>query len=269
MKQAVTNFKKYIRIYTLFFKQSISLIASHRFNLIMSAVSNILWTAGQVISLQYLFEKVSTFDGWSFSDMLFLLGFGQLYVYTMFITYQSNHDHVEKKIIRGELDRILTRPINLKFFLSFESVSILQIIPCFVTVLPLLTLGFLGLKEVGVTDIIFATITFIVGAIIMFFFSLILAGINFYTDSAQSLRDMFASSTDMSRVPITFYPTGLQLIFIFVMPFAFVTFYPAAILKNIQGVGFVISIEILVLIAMILISKIVWAKGLKRYTGAA
>lgn len=269
MKQAGINMKRYLKIYYLFFKYSLALLASHRFNFIMSAVSNVLWTLGQVISLQFIFERVQEFNGWSISDMLFLLGFGQLYVYTMFIFYQSNHDMIESYIITGDLDRMLTKPINLKFFLSFEGISVLQIIPCFVTVVPLLAIGFSGLQSLSPFDVVFAFIVFIIGAVILFFFSLTLSGINFFTDSAQSLRDTFANLTDSSRIPLTFFPTVIQFTFSFVIPLGFVTFYPTSILKNEQNALSVIIAELIVLAIFILLSKLVWGAGLKRYSGAA
>lgn len=269
MKHLEANMKKYIRIYILFFKNSLALLASHRFNLLMSALGNIVWTAGQVISLNFIFGKVQDFQGWSINDMILLLGFGQLFVYLMFILYWDNHATVQAKIVAGELETYLTKPINLKFFLSFENVSIAQLIPFIVAVIPLIAIGIRDLRAVGITDIIFCILVLIVGSIIIFFLNLILAGLNFYTDDATSIRDMVMNTTDMSRIPLTFFPGPLQLVFVFFIPLAFVTYYPALILKEPQNMLLILFVEILVLIIFYLISKLVWKKGLERYTGAA
>jgi len=269
MKHLVINMKKYIKIYILFFKNSMALLASHRFNLLMSALGNIIWTVGQVISLNFIFEKVQDFQGWSINDMILLLGFGQLFVYLMFILYWDNHAMLQAKIVAGEMESYLTKPINLKFFLSFEQVSIAQIIPFIFAVIPLLIIGVRDLRVVGSVDIIFCIIVLILGSLIIFFLNLLLAGLNFYTDDATSIRDMVMNTTDMSRIPLTFFPGSLQLIFVFFIPLAFVTYYPALILKAPQNMILIVVVELLVLLGFYLVSKYVWKYGLKRYTGAA
>lgn len=261
--------RRYFRIYKLFFKNSIALLASHRFNLLMSAFANIVWTFGQIVSLQFLFERIDNFEGWSINDMVLLLGFGQLFVYIMFVMYFNNHADLQNKIIEGELDTLLAKPVSIQFFASFQNVLIAQIIPLFVAVIPLLVIGVRDLRALSIVDVIFATVVLLIGMLTMFFLSLSLAGLNFFTDNANSIRDMVMNTTDMSRIPISFFPTPIQLIFIFVIPLGFVTYYPALILKSPQNMQFVFGIEIFTLIVSYLFSQLIWMKGLKRYSGAA
>jgi len=144
-----------------------------------------------------------------------------------------------------------------------------QIIPFIFAVIPLLIIGVRDLRVVGSVDIIFCIIVLILGSLFIFFLNLLLAGLNFYTDDATSIRDMVMNTTDMSRIPLTFFPGSLQLIFVFFIPLAFVTYYPALILKAPQNMILIVVVELLVLLGFYLVSKYVWKYGLKRYTGAA
>lgn len=261
--------KKYIRIYILFIKNSLAILASHRFNLFMSAMGNIAWTVGQVVSLQFIFERVQGFDGWSINDMILLLGLGQLFVYVMFILYFDNHALLQPYIVNGELEKYLTKPVNTKFFLSFENVQIAQILPLFVAVIPLIIIGVRDLRVVSLVDIIFCLLVLLIGMVVFFFMSLTLTGLNFFTDDASSIRDAVMNLTDMSRIPLRFFPSPVQFVFTFFIPLAFVTYYPALILKEPQNMLLIILAELVTLVIFYWISKFVWNKGLKRYTGAA
>ncbi|MEP7103771.1 MAG: ABC-2 family transporter protein [Candidatus Dojkabacteria bacterium] len=265
MKQVVI---KYSKIYLIFFKNSVAELGSHRFNLLMSAVGNIVWTFSQVVTLQFLFQRINSFDGWSINDMILLLAFGQIFAYTMFIFYFDNHVELQTKTVLGELDMYLTKPLNLKFFLSFASVSVAQFIPFFVAVLPLLIIGVRDLRAVGLLDIIFCITVFMIGVIAMFFLSLSIAGLNFFTDDASSVRDIVMNSMDLNRIPISILPSPAQFVFIFAIPIAFVTYYPVLILKSSQNMFLIILAGLIVLISFYLLSKIIWNQGLKRYSGA-
>lgn len=261
--------KKYLKILTIFFKNSLAVLASHRFNLIMSALGNIVWTIGQVISLQFIFERIQNFDGWSINDMIFLLGFGQLFVYVMFILYFDNHALLQQIIVMGDLDKYLTKPINLKFFISFENIQIAQIMPLLVAVLPLLIIGSRDLQAINLLNIIFCILVLIIGMVIFYLMSLALTGLNFFTEDATSIRDAVMNTTDISRIPLPFFPTPVQFVFIFFIPLAFVTYYPAVILKEPQNIFLILFIEVLTLAFFYLLSKWIWQIGLKRYSGAA
>ncbi|MDQ7020400.1 MAG: ABC-2 family transporter protein [Candidatus Dojkabacteria bacterium] len=93
------NIKRYLKLYSLFIKVSIVELMSHRFNLMMSALANIVWTMGQLISLKFLFSKIDTFQGWEFKDMILLLVFSQIYVYLFVIIFFKNFRELPKKLI--------------------------------------------------------------------------------------------------------------------------------------------------------------------------
>lgn len=253
----------------MFFKSSLALLASHRFNLLMSAVANVVWTGGQLITLQFLFEKVESFNGWSINDMILLLGFGQFFVYTMFVVYYNNHIDLQAKIVDGTLDNVLTKPVNAKFFTSFEKVSIAQLFPFLVAVIPLIAIGARDLRALTAGDVMISLLILILGIFIMFFLSLALTSLNFYTDNANGIRDMVTNTTDLGRIPLNYFPSPIQLVFTFAIPLAFVTYYPVLVLKSPQNISLILGVEWLLLVAFVVISHLLWSRGIRRYSGAS
>ena len=55
----------------------------------MGSVANILWTASQVITLQFLSTKIVAFQNWGFYDLILLLALSQIYYYGAFILYEN------------------------------------------------------------------------------------------------------------------------------------------------------------------------------------
>jgi ABC-2 type transport system permease protein len=140
--------KRYIKLFLLFFKNAVITFMNHRFNFIMSILANIVWTISQVITLYYLSGNINQFQNWTMHELILMLGIGQFFVYTIFILYYRSIIELGQNIITGELDRLLTKPVNLKFLLSFRDISVNEIVPFVTTVLPLVIYGLLGIEGI-------------------------------------------------------------------------------------------------------------------------
>lgn len=259
---------RYLRVYRLLISSSIKLFLSHRFNFLMDVLANMLWTFSQLISLRFLFDKIPNFQGWGFSDLILLLGFGQIYVYGSYMIYDANLSNLPKKLISGEFDRMLTKPINIKFLSSFGSIVIAQIIPTITTVTPLILYGLAGRENLTVYLLAVALLLVIGGLIAFYFLTLSLIGLSFFIDNAQSVKDFLVQrTTDLSRIPISYFPKSVQMILTYAIPLAFVAYFPVLIIKDGEVLWSSFLSVFCLSLVFYLIQKIVWSKGLKNYSG--
>ncbi len=236
----------------------------------MSAIANVVWTLGQVISLKFLTTKTTDLSGWNFHELILLLSFGQLLVYATYILYDHNFRQIQRKIISGDLDRYIVKPINLKFILSFEQLAVAQIIPMLTTIIPLLAYGLSGDDSFSYLGIVGAFIILLLCIAIVYFLSLVLMGFNFYTDSADTLRDLLTMGPmDMIRVPLDLFSGWIKFILTYILPMAFAAYYPVKVMQKESNFFGVVAIELMLLILFITLSKLIWHMGLKRYSGAA
>lgn len=260
--------RKYVRIYLLFIKVSVSLFLSHRFNVIMSALSSIIWTITQVVGLQFLFERVETFAGWTLPETILLLACGQMMFYSWVVIYEHGMAKFPQELIKGEVDRYLTRPVSIIFFVSFKSISIQQLIPMITTVLPLMLYGLANTYIANSIFIFHAFIILIFSLIIIYFLNLALLGVNFFIDNFDTAKDIIVNgSLDFNRVPFTLLPSALRTIFTVIIPIAFVSFYPAMIIKGQESFATIFLYEMIILAVFVLLSRFTWSKGLRRYSG--
>ncbi len=241
---------------------------SHRFNFLMGILANTVWTVSQLVSLRFLFDKVSSFQGWSYPDLILLLAFGQIYVYGSYMIYDMNLSNLPKKIISGEFDRMLTKPINIKFLSSFETVAVAQILPMVVTVTPLLVYGLIGRSTLTVPLLLSALGICLLGMIAFFFLSLALIGLTFFVENAQALKEFLTQrSTDLSRIPVSFFPKSVQYTLTFVIPLAFVTYYPVLIIQAKTSPWTSLVVVTAISLVFYLLQKWIWKRGLINYSG--
>ena len=260
--------KHYLRIYLFFLKSSFQLFMSHRFNFFMGAFANILWTVSQLITVNYLFTKIPSFQGWSLADLILLLSFGQVYVYVSAMIFDLNLNKLPDKIISGAFDRMLTKPINILFLSSFEQLSIATLIPMITTVTPLMLYGMINRSSFQLLDLFFATITLILGIITLYFLSLAISGLTFFFEDIQSIKEYVVMRTiDLARIPLSIFPQLIQSVLTFVIPTAFIAYYPAQIIRHQTDLFFIFFIQAFLLVIFYLTAQIIWKAGLKKYSG--
>jgi len=258
----------YLKIYYQFLKSSVSLFMSHRFNFFMGALANIVWTAGQLISIRYLFSRIDKFQGWDFADLVLLLGLSQIYYYTAFVIFDVNLDRLPRKIVSGDFDRMLTKPVNIKFLVSCEQVAVAQIIPLFTTVVPLIVYGLSLRPDLRATGILASLPVVILAFGIFYFISLSTAALSFFVADVQSLRDfVLRSSLNLVRIPLDVFPKLVQLALTFIIPLAFVGFYPVRVLQGRASLAGVLLVESALMVVFYLVSDRLWRMGLRRYSG--
>ena len=68
------------------------------------------------------------------------------------------------------------------------------------------------------------------------------------------------------RYPLTIFPKGFQIIFTFIIPFGFVSFYPATYLLKKEEYNLPLILP-LVLVFFVVIGSFVWKKGVANYNG--
>lgn len=261
---------KHIKIYRLFVKFSLMVFFTHRFDFIMSAIANLLWTVFQLIGISVLFTKIPDLKGWQFNDLILLLAFSQIFFYTAYIFYDANLDRLGAKIREGEFDRYLLSPVNIKFYASFEKLSIPQVIATIVTLVPLFVYS-LGLRDnLSISKLVLSGIVLIIGLIVLYFFRLTLSGLNFFFEETESLKFTLLNGLgEFSRIPLDILPNLARLLFIYIVPFAFISFYPTTIIVRDTKIPVILLTEVFLLMFFAVISQLVWRKGLQTYSSSS
>ena len=107
----------------------------------------------------------------------------------------------------------------------------------------------------------------VTGTLIYSSIFIITASVSFWIINSRELLGIFTHGTLRAIVyPITIYSQILQELFTYLVPVAFISYYPAMVILNKEGDHNVIKLVIFLVAALMWgIAKLVWKLGIKKY----
>lgn len=256
-------YKKFIGIY-------LKSIMEYRFSFFMSIFLQIFTYSNTFLVMWILLKQFNNINGWSFYEIMFLYTFN-LFSYAlsgMFIKHPMLD--MEGMIRQGEFDSILTKPINPLFHViarQFEYTFAGHIILCIFTFS-------ISINKIGIewsVDKILFFIAFIFGAILIHSAFMIITGsLSFFIiKSKVAVETAIYSLRSFLDYPLTIFGKFIQVLLTFVLPYAFVNFYPAEyFLRKTNPPIFNSALYYMtpvVGIIMIILAILIWNTGIKHY----
>lgn len=101
----------YISIFWGYIVQYLKSRLIYRVDFINEILSDLLMQAVSLIFILVVFQHTPSMAGWSQAEVVFIYGYF-LIPYAIFTTFFNLWDFNERYIIKGEMDRVLTRPIH-------------------------------------------------------------------------------------------------------------------------------------------------------------
>ena len=95
----------------------------YRADLFVEFVSDLLFQGVNLIFILVVFAHTDFLNGWSRDEIIFIYGFF-LVPFALFSAFFNIWDFNERYIVKGELDRILTRPIHSLFQVILERMEL-------------------------------------------------------------------------------------------------------------------------------------------------
>lgn len=200
----------------------------YRVDAVVATLAVFLREATSIIVIYLTLMKFDSINGWNLNEMLFL--FSLLFItYSMIVMLFADLRDFSRMIREGRFDRLLVRPRGILF----------QLIASHSDVIAAIGHGLLGiilfLVSAGRVGVVWnlPTIVYYIGAIVggvliqggMF---IIFSAFSFYFVETNSIRNIFYwNMRKFAGYPISIYNKLIQGIMIYVVPFAFVNYFPA------------------------------------------
>ena len=176
-------------------------------------------------------------------------------------------------VVEGEFDRLMLRPLNVLYqyyFTNFNPIGITDMIPgiC-VFIYGCVKTGFVW----NFKHIICIISMLIAATLIRCSIYLILGSLSFWTKSHNNFSDYTQQLFDKATMyPLSIYPESFQFILTYLIPIAWVSFYPVSELLGKSNGRFTGSIAIwgslVVGVLVFIIAATVFNRGLKHYESA-
>lgn len=222
--------------------------------------------------LKVLADRFDNLAGWEFPQIAFIYGLGLL-SHGLHVVFFIQTWMIERFVTEGEFDRMLVRPMGVFFQFIIRYVNLVG----FTDMIPATVIFLYACKEIGfiwsLSNIISIIAVLIGGMLIRAAIYTVFSSVSFWTYRSRPLvMFVYHMMERGSYYPISIYPRLFQFFLTFIIPIAFISFYPACDFLNMDTrtalpIGFVIWTPIVGII-MFWLSMAFFKFGLKNYESA-
>jgi ABC-2 type transport system permease protein len=247
-------------------------MVEYRANFIMWAIFTLFYHGTALVALWVTMTQFPSMDGWSVRQMVFLYALWMLGSAFANTFLSTGVGEVPNMIREGRFDRFLVRPLDTLFQALTVPMSIFPDELILALMFFPLATWFAGVR-VDAPFVLFVILVMLGGALIDFGIQLVVATIAFWTIRTDTLRWVVMSlEQEFTRYPVSIYTKVVRVLLTFVLPFAFMNYFPASYILQKDGTVLNLSPQIGLLTPLVGIVWVVaaygfWRAGLNHYQG--
>lgn len=256
----------YLKIYGKILAQDLKSKMSYRADFIISTIGMIFTNIAGFVSFWILFRNFPSINGWSYYEILFLYGFS-LVSLTPVQCLLDNNWSLRMYVYSGDFIKYCFRPINLFFYYQSEVFDIKGLgqlafgIGTLIYSWIKLGLGFTPLM-------LLKTIVFLITAsLIMMALQNAAAATCFRIQNSFYLLELTLKFKDYAKYPVTIFSPVFRFIFTFIIPIAFIAYYPSLVILRPDEVPLLSWLSPLFGCAFFWLSYKLWMFGAMKYSG--
>lgn len=260
--------RRNLYIYYRLLTTQIKALMSYQTDFILSMIAMVITQGMGLLFLQLIYQKIPSIQGWSLWEIVFIYslvifseGAGAFLCNGMWV--------IGGLVNKGEFDRILVRPLSPLVQMFTSNIGIGGIGSMVMGGVMLLQAIQHVEMEWSYSKIGWLLLFLISGIAIRV--SIILAACcqAFWTGSTNtSFAHTIHTLGELARYPISIYSLGIQLIISVLVPYAFISFIPAASLFGKEEWAYLGWLVPIVALYAVSLSLFIFKKGLARYESA-
>jgi len=261
---------EYLGLYFEFYKIKLKSIAQYRASFFMTTFSKAASYLSRFIVVWIMINTFRTMGTWSTYEVLLLYGLNSASYAIAGAFFYHITVPMKRMVGDGTMDEILTKPLNPFIYLAARNFSTGYFGTFFIS---LFLIVFCLLKlEISFTagKLLLLAAAFLSGGLITGSFMLITSIPSFWMIRNSALPQLFFHTPSrFSEYPLSIFNKAIQFVLTVLLPFAFVTYYPALLILGKQDLmlfpAWVSYLTPAVAVLLFVIAYRFWFYGLKRY----
>ncbi len=259
-----------LHMYSIYVRTTMKAWFQYRFDACLRSFTVFIREAAGIIIIYLTLKSFNQLNGWNTQELFFLYSLVFL-TYGILIIFFTGLRDFEHLVNNGTLDRFLLRPRGVLFqVLASNSDWFAAVGHGTLGLVLLLT----SAKSIGVvwtfSNISYFIFAVISGVLIQGALFLCIASLSFFIMKVGNLRNVLYYDTRLfAGYPISIYPKVLQILMMYIVPFAFVNFFPVQFLLRKSDMELFptsyMYIAPFVGIVLYLASYVFWRFSLKHY----
>jgi ABC-2 type transport system permease protein len=238
----------------------------YKASFIVLSVGELIVQSTECLAIWALFDRFKFINGWTFPEIAMLYGIVHI-AFALSQAVARGFDMFGNLVKSGDFDRLLLRPRSTSFQLFAQDLQMKRV-GRLAQGLGILLWGVLSLNITWTISKVALLITAIIGGASFFSGLYVLqATLAFWTvEGLEVANTMTDGGVETAKYPISIYKSWLREFFTFVVPLAFVNYYPSlAILDRPGYYPFINWIAPVIGVAFLVISLQVWKLGVRHY----
>jgi len=264
MNSKKRGLKFYLSIYRKILVQDLKTKMSYRADFIISTFGMIMTNVAGFVTFMILFGNFPTINGWDYYHMLFLYGFS-LVALTPVQCFFDNNWNLRFMVQSGDFIKYCFRPVNVFFYFMSEVFDVKG----------------LGQLVFGVGTIAFAwyhigiPVTFLaIAKLIVFLLAASLfmiaimnaaAATCFWIKGSGYVMVIMFRFKDFAKYPASIFNSVFKVIFTFIIPIAFVAYYPSLVILEPDNVPLLAWLSPALGLVFFYLSYRFWMLGVRKY----
>lgn len=259
---------RYSHLYRVYCAQFAKVIMQSNIDFSLGLIGFAFTQLSGIAFLYLVFTQIPAIEGWSLEQLIFIYGFAQIPRGVDHLLTDNLWTLSYSMVINGEFDRYMVRPVNILFQVISEKIQPDAIGELLVGILLVGYSTKNGVITFSLINILLMIVSIVAGAVIYTAVKLFFASLSFWVKQSGPFLKTAYDTAEFAKYPISMYSKVIQVVLMWVIPFAFVAYIPATYF--IQGVSVVRTIggEVVISVIAFTIAYVVMKIGLKRYESA-
>ena len=258
--------KFYMSIYGKILVQDLKSKMSYRADFIISNIGMIISNLVGFVTFYILFSNFPSINGWTMYEMLFMYGFS-LIALTPLQCFFDNNWNLRFMVRTGDFIKYCFRPINIFFYFISEVFDVKGLGQlCFGVGTLVYAWSHLAIPVTFVT--IMQTVLYLLAAsLFMIAIMNFAAATCFWIQNSGYVMVIMFRFKDFAKYPASIFNTVFRVIFTFVIPIAFIAYYPSLVVLRPDNVPLLSWLSPLIGLAFFYLSYKFWMLGARKYDG--
>ena len=237
---------------------------AYRGDFLLNALGDLLVASVGAVFLWAVFRHVADIRGWTFSQVLFIWGMAQTSSGLFFVFFQGLWALNQQYILRGELDRVLLRPMDPYAQVMLDHLN-LEDLPVALLGVGMMAWALPGLPPLDAAKWALLPLFLVSGVLVLAGVLTAFSSLGFRILHRGTAVGVIYQASAFNRYPIDLFSRPVQRLLTWVVPFAFVAFFPATwYLGRPAWLPFAAA-QPLVGLLLFVGSMALWRRGLRYY----
>ncbi len=237
---------------------------AYRGDFAVQALGDLLVASIGLVFLWSVFSHVPDIAGWSFHEVLFIWGMAEATTGIFFVFFQGLWSQNQRYILGGELDRLLLRPIDPYVQLLLDNLKP-EDLPVALLGCGMMAMALPGLPALSLAQWFMLPVFLLAGVGVLAGVLTGISAIGFRVHHRGTAIGLVYQASVFARYPLTVFPRSLQVLLVWVLPFAFISFLPASwFLGREEWLAFAM-VQPIVGLACASLGLLTWRRGLSDY----